>query len=72
MPGRASIAAAVAPADGKTLYFVSRGDGSHHFSENYRDHVNAVRRYQLGARRQVLENEADEAGTNAAPETPSP
>lgn len=72
MPGRASIAAAVAPADGRTLYFVSRGDGSHQFSENYRDHVNAVRRYQLGARRQVLESEAADGGTDAASEAPSP
>lgn len=63
LPGRASIAAAVAPADGRTLYFVSRGDGSHHFSETYREHVNAVRRYQLGPRRQVLEADA---GSGAA------
>ncbi|MFB9069332.1 endolytic transglycosylase MltG [Pseudofulvimonas gallinarii] len=58
LPGRDSIAAAISPADGRTLYFVSRGDGSHQFSENYRDHVNAVRRYQLGARRQVLQAES--------------
>lgn len=74
LPGRASIAAAVAPADGKTLYFVSRGDGSHQFSETYRDHVNAVRRYQLGARRQVLQDEAANAtpGTAAGNDTSSP
>jgi UPF0755 protein len=66
LPGRASIAAAIAPADGKTLYFVSRGDGSHYFSETYREHVNAVRRYQLGPRRQVLESEADTDTTPAA------
>ncbi len=65
LPGRESIAAAIAPADGKTLYFVSRGDGSHQFSEHYRDHVNAVRRFQLGARRQVLQ--AESAGDAAAP-----
>jgi UPF0755 protein len=55
MPGRAALEAAVDPADGRELYFVSRGDGSHHFSESYAEHLGAVRRYQLGARRQALD-----------------
>lgn len=45
-PGKESIEAALNPADVNYLYFVSRGDGSHVFSNNYRDHVNAVNRYQ--------------------------
>jgi UPF0755 protein len=47
MPGRGALQAAVNPAAGKTLYFVSRGDGSHLFSETLRQHNAAVRKYQL-------------------------
>ena len=50
MPGRAALQAAAHPADGETLFFVSRGDGSHHFSRTYAEHRAAVRRYQLGER----------------------
>ncbi len=45
MPGRASLEAAVKPLPGETLYFVSRGDGTHHFSRTLREHNNAVNRY---------------------------
>lgn len=45
LPGRASIEAAVNPLPGETLYFVSRGDGTHHFSRTLREHNNAVNRY---------------------------
>lgn len=48
LPGAASIRAAVNPAEGDSLYFVSRGDGSHQFSETLEEHNRAVRRYQLG------------------------
>jgi UPF0755 protein len=48
MPGREAIRAVLHPADGKALYFVGRGDGSHQFSETLREHNRAVRRYQLG------------------------
>ncbi len=47
MPGTASIMAALHPADGETLYFVARGDGSHYFSESHEEHLQAVRKYQL-------------------------
>lgn len=50
MPGRAALQAAAHPADGESLFFVSRGDGSHHFSRTYAEHREAVRRYQLGGR----------------------
>ncbi|OBX37176.1 YceG-like family protein [Halomonas elongata] len=33
------------PAEGDALYFVSRGDGTHHFSRTLREHNNAVNRY---------------------------
>lgn len=45
MPGRKAIEAAVHPLPGDTLYFVSRGDGTHHFSTTLREHNNAVNRY---------------------------
>src|SRR3546814_5494960 len=54
LPGRASLHAALHPDDGKALFFVSKGDGSHVFSETLEQHEAAVRRYQLrksGARR---------------------
>ena len=50
MPGRAALMAAARPLDGDTLFFVARGDGSHHFSRTYAEHRQAVRRYQLGGR----------------------
>jgi len=48
MPGKASLVAAVQPEIGDYLYFVSRNDGSHHFSGTLREHNRAVRKYQLG------------------------
>ncbi|WP_435101359.1 endolytic transglycosylase MltG [Arhodomonas sp. AD133] len=48
LPGRASIHAALHPAEGDALYFVARGDGSHVFSSTLEAHNRAVRRYQLG------------------------
>ncbi len=47
MPSGEAIHAALHPADGKSLYFVAKGDGSHYFSETIREHINAVRKYQL-------------------------
>jgi len=48
LPGRAAIHAALHPADDEALYFVARGDGSHHFSATLDEHNCAVRHYQLG------------------------
>ena len=46
LPGREAILAALHPADTKDLYFVSRNDGSHQFSETLTEHERAVDRYQ--------------------------
>lgn len=48
LPGAPSLHAAAQPADGDALYFVARGDGSHHFSATLAEHNRAVRRYILG------------------------
>jgi len=45
--GSRSIEAALHPAAGDFLYFVSRGDGTSHFSVSLEEHEAAVRRYQL-------------------------
>jgi UPF0755 protein len=45
-PGREAILAVLDPADTRDLYFVSRNDGTHHFSETLREHNRAVDRYQ--------------------------
>jgi UPF0755 protein len=46
-PGRASIEAVLYPSEEPYLYFVSKNDGSHHFSPTLREHNEMVRRYQL-------------------------
>ena len=48
MPGKASLLAAVHPADSKALYFVARGDGSSQFSETLDQHNRAVNKFQRG------------------------
>ncbi len=47
LAGARSLDAALHPAAGDFLYFVSRGDGTSHFSVSLEEHEAAVRRYQL-------------------------
>ena len=46
MAGQHAIHSALHPAQGKALYFVARGDGSHVFSATLRAHNNAVNKFQ--------------------------
>jgi UPF0755 protein len=45
-PGDRSIRAAFEPADVDYLYFVSKGNGRHHFSRTFKEHSAAKERYR--------------------------
>jgi UPF0755 protein len=47
LPSGGSLHAVLNPVQTKALYFVAKGDGSHHFSETYDEHRKAVNKYQL-------------------------
>lgn len=46
-PGEAAIDAVLFAADSNYLYFVSKNDGTHHFSSTYAEHIHAVHKYQV-------------------------
>ena len=46
LPGESSIIASLNPDPGDSLYFVSRGDGTHQFSVSLEEHNAAVNRFQ--------------------------
>lgn len=54
-PGRASLEAALYPAQTEYLFFVAKQDGTHYFSNNIQDHIRAVQKYQL--RRKIFSKE---------------
>ncbi len=49
-PGLKSLIAAVYPADVDYLFFVSKRDGSHHFSTTYQQHLKAIEKYGTSGR----------------------
>lgn len=67
MPSRASLRAAVDPAEGDAMYFVALGDGSggHAFSATHAEHNAAVARY-LRRLREASRPAAEEAAEEAA------
>lgn len=46
-PGKEAMQAVFAPAVSKALYFVSKNDGTHHFSRTLKEHNRAVYKYQI-------------------------
>jgi UPF0755 protein len=50
-PGEEAIKAVLNPAPGDYLYFVSRNDGTHHFSTTLAEHNRMVNRYQRAPNR---------------------
>lgn len=50
-PGLDALQAALYPTEADYLYFVSKNDGSHQFSDDLSQHNNAVRKYQLQKRK---------------------
>jgi UPF0755 protein len=57
-PGKASIDAAIRPAESEFLYFVSRNDGSHVFARTLDEHNRNVQKYQV----QYFRDKKAEAG----------
>lgn len=51
LAGRAALDAALNPEEGKTLFFVAKGDGTHYFSATLAEHNKAVYQYQIKARK---------------------
>jgi UPF0755 protein len=50
MPSGEALYAALHPESTRAIFFVSRGDGSHEFSETIEQHNQAVSKYQLGGK----------------------
>ncbi len=44
-PGKKSLLAALHPARTDYLFFVTKGDGTHHFSRTYNEHASAIKIY---------------------------
>lgn len=59
-PGRASLEAALHPADVPYLYFVSRNDGSHAFATTLEEHNHNVYEYQILYWREQRQKERSE------------
>jgi UPF0755 protein len=62
-PGEAAIDAVLYPAESSYLYFVSKNDGTHHFSKTLREHSAAVRKYQVEYFRQRRRHRNDGTGS---------
>lgn len=56
LAGREAIRAVLNPADGESLYFVAKGDGTHYFSSSLDEHINAVKKFQLNRKENYRSN----------------
>lgn len=61
-PGKESIKAVLFPAKVPYLYFVSKGDGSHHFSTTYQEHLRAIE--QIRSQQSKLGSESSNGTIN--------
>jgi UPF0755 protein len=66
-PGKASLEAAVKPAQSGYLYFVSKNDGSHVFARTLDEHNRNVQEWQIKFFRQKRQ----EGATNSSPMSPA-
>ena len=55
LAGASTIRAALQPAQGESLYFVAKGDGTHYFSKTLKEHNHAVKQYQLKNNNETLD-----------------
>lgn len=56
MPSQAALIAAVKPAQGESLYFVAKGNGTHYFSTTLTEHECAVIEYQLKGKSKLYQS----------------
>jgi UPF0755 protein len=59
-PGYDSIKAALYPAETSYLFFVSKNDGTHHFSTNFKEHNRAVNKYQRNREKKTVSEKIPE------------
>lgn len=71
-PGLGSIRAALYPAPTRHLYFVSRNDGTHHFSTTLAEHNRAVDKYQRQRRIRQPGDRYDQTAGHAHSAVPRP
>jgi len=69
-PGAPALSAALAPADCKDLYFVSKNDGSHVFCPDLRCHAAAVQKWQVDFFRARRATRPAASGAGPAPSAP--
>lgn len=69
-PGYEALSAAIKPATSEYLFFVSRNDGTHVFTKEYRDHAKAVGEFQLNAKAREGKSWRDLKKRKQPPSTP--
>jgi UPF0755 protein len=71
-PGRDALTAVIRPAASAFLFFVSKNDGSHHFSATFEEHNRAVDRYQRSRPAQPASEMAPPGQVRVPAERPGP